>query len=39
MDRLIYTAVSGMADSMIRQGAIASNLIRTWAYEPDEAKP
>ncbi len=26
MDRLIYTAVSGMADSMIRQGAIASNL-------------
>lgn len=26
MDRLIYTAVSGMSDSMIRQGAIASNL-------------
>ena len=26
MDRLIYTAVSGMADSMIRQHAIASNL-------------
>jgi len=26
MDRLIYTAVSGMADSMIRQGAIASNM-------------
>lgn len=26
MDRLIYTAVSGMADSMIRQSAIASNL-------------
>lgn len=26
MDRLIYTAVSGMADSMIRQGAISSNL-------------
>jgi len=26
MDRLIYTAVSGMADSMIRQGALASNL-------------
>ncbi len=26
MDRLIYTAVSGMSDSMFRQGAIASNL-------------
>ena len=26
MDRLIYTAVTGMSDSMIRQGAIASNL-------------
>lgn len=26
MDRLIYTAVSGMSDSMIRQRAIASNL-------------
>lgn len=26
MDRLIYTAMSGMSDSMIRQGAIASNL-------------
>ena len=26
MDRLIYTAVSGMADSMIRQSAISSNL-------------
>lgn len=26
MDRLIYTAVSGMSDSMIRQSAIASNL-------------
>jgi len=26
MDRLIYTAVSGMKDSMTRQGAIASNL-------------
>lgn len=26
MDRLIYTAVSGMADSMFRQSAIASNL-------------
>ena len=26
MDRLIYTAASGMSDSMFRQGAIASNL-------------
>lgn len=26
MDRLIYTAISGMSDSMIRQGAIASNM-------------
>ncbi len=26
MDRLIYTAISGMSDSMTRQGAIASNL-------------
>ncbi len=26
MDRLIYTAISGMNDSMIRQGAVSSNL-------------
>jgi flagellar basal-body rod protein FlgF len=29
MDRLIYTAVSGMSDSMIRERVIASNMANT----------